>query len=58
MKSNNIGCDPAQATKIVKETVHADGNCLFNCGTLALEGVTNKAVEVRETIASIMMSDP
>jgi hypothetical protein len=58
MKGSNNGCHPSQARKIIKETVHADGHCLFNCATLALEGVVNKPMEVRETIASIMMSDP
>ena len=42
MKPNNKGCDPKVATKMKKETIKGDGHCLFNCLTLAMEGVVNK----------------
>ncbi len=54
----NKGCDPVSATKMGKECVKADGNCLFNCATLALEGTVDKPQEMREIIASVMLSDP
>jgi ubiquitin thioesterase OTU1 len=41
-----------------KECVKADGNCLFNCATLALEGTVSKPQETREILASVMLSDP
>ena len=47
MKGSNVGCDPANATKIEKELVKADGNCLFNCASLAVEGTVEKPDEVR-----------
>ena len=36
----------------------ADGNCLFNCATLSLENTVEKPQEMREILASIMLSDP
>ena len=56
MKGINKGCKPSDAIKIVKETVKADGNCLFNCVTLAMEGVVNKPDETRQIVVSVMMS--
>ena len=58
MQANNRGCDPAQATQIDKELVKADGNCLFNCASLAMEGTVDKPEEMRQLVASIMMSNP
>jgi len=58
LAAKNQGCDPKNAKKMGKECVRADGNCLFNCATLALEGTVDKPQEMRETIASIMLSDP
>ena len=58
MKGINKGCKPSDAIKIVKETVKADGNCLFNCVTLAMEGVVNKPDETRQIVVSVMMSQP
>jgi hypothetical protein len=58
MAASNKGCNVGQATKITQETVRADGNCLFNVATLAMEGVIDKPREMREIIASIMLSDP
>jgi len=58
MKSQNKGCSPSEATKMQEEKVKADGNCLFNCLTLAMEGVVNKPQETREMVVSIMMSQP
>ena len=58
MKGLNKGCLASQALKIVKETVKADGNCLFNCATLAMEGVVNKPDETRSIVASVMASQP
>ena len=43
---------------MTKEVVKADGNCLFNCATLALENTVSKPQEMRETIAKIIISDP
>ena len=56
MQPANKGCAPGEATKMKKETVKADGNCLFNCLTLALEGVVNKPDETRQMVVSIMLS--
>ena len=56
--AKNQGCNPANATQMGKECVRADGNCLFNCATLALEDTVDKPQEMRETIASVMLSDP
>ena len=58
MAPKNIGCDPAQATKMDKELVKADGNCLFNCASLAMENTVSKPDEMRQLTASIMMSHP
>ena len=41
-----------------KEIIKADGNCLFNSATLAMENTVAKPMEMRETIAAIIMSDP
>ena len=41
-----------------KEFVKADGNCLFNCASLAMEGTVDKPMEIRQLTASIMMSNP
>ena len=41
-----------------KEFVKADGNCLFNCASLAMEGTVEKPAEMRQVTASIMMSNP
>lgn len=35
----------------------ADGSCLFNSMTMAVEGVDNKSDEIRSTIAAIILSD-
>lgn len=37
LQASNKGCPVSEALKMEKEYVHADGNCLFNCATLALE---------------------
>ena len=58
MLADNVGCDPAQATSMQKEFVKADGNCLFNCASLAMEGTVEKPAEMRQVTASIMMSNP
>ena len=55
---NNKGCLVDKALKMEKETVKADGNCLFNCATLALENTVSRPQETREILASVMMSDP
>lgn len=41
-----------------KEMIKADGNCLFNCGSLAMEGTVDKPGEMRQLVASIMVSNP
>ena len=58
MQGSNVGCDPAQATAMEKEFVKADGNCLFNCASLAMEGTVDKPSEMRQLLASIMVSNP
>ena len=58
MQGSNVGCDPAHATPMEKEFVKADGNCLFNCASLAMEGTVEKPDEMRQLTASIMMSNP
>ena len=58
MKASNLGCDPSQATQMEKEYIKADGNCLFNCASLAMEGTVDKPGEIRQMVASIMMSNP
>lgn len=45
-------------TKIDKEIVKADGNCLFNCATLAIQGTVDQPMETRELVASVMLSEP
>ena len=42
---------------MVKEIIKADGNCLFNSATLAMENTVDKPMEMRETVAAIIMSD-
>ena len=58
MLGTNVGCDPTQATTMEKEFVKADGNCLFNCASLAVEGTVDKPSEMRQLTASIMVSNP
>ena len=58
MKGGNVGCEPSMATKIEKELVKADGNCLFNCASLAMEGTVDKPTEMRQNAAAIMLSNP
>ena len=41
-----------------KEFVKADGNCLFNCASLAMEGTVDKPGEMRQITVSIMASNP
>jgi hypothetical protein len=36
LRAKNSNCSKDQATKMQKQYVKADGNCLFNCATLAL----------------------
>ena len=36
----------------------ADGNCLFNCASLAMEGTVDKPGEMRQITVSIMASNP
>ena len=38
--------------------IKADGNCLFNCASLAMEGTVDKPVEMRQLTTSVMMSNP
>lgn len=58
MIGENKGCKPEEALKIEKHLVKADGNCLFNCLTQAMEGVKDKPQECRETVAVVMLSQP
>jgi hypothetical protein len=41
-----------------KEYVMADGNCLFNCATLALQNTVDSPQETRKILASVILSDP
>lgn len=43
---------------MVKHQIKADGNCLFNCLTMAQEGVVDKPEETRQMVVSVMMSQP
>ena len=36
----------------------ADGNCLFNCATLALQNTVDSPQETRKILASVILSDP
>ena len=47
MQGSNVGCDPSQATAMEKEMIKADGNCLFNCASLAMEGTVDKPDQMR-----------
>ena len=50
-----MGCsDPKQMDKV---QIKADGNCLFNAVTQAIDHVQTPQ-ETRELIASVMLSDP
>lgn len=41
----------------IRRQIKADGSCLFNAITLALENCVDKALEVRQVVASIILSD-
>ena len=56
MKALNKGCASSESTLMKKQTVKADGNCLFNCITLAMEGVVDKPDETRQMVVSVMYS--
>jgi len=43
--------------KMELERVKNDGNCLFNSVSLAMDGTVDKAVEMREAIAAIILAD-
>ena len=58
LKADNQGCDNKLATQVTKEYVKADGNCLFNCATLALQNTVSSPQETREILASVILSDP
>ena len=58
LRATNTNCNKAEATVIQKQYVKADGNCLFNCATLALQNTVDHPQETREILASIMLSDP
>ena len=38
--------------------VKADGNCLFNSVSMAMEGTVDKPMELRELVASVILSQP
>lgn len=42
LKPSNVGCPNDQATLMEKELIKADGNCLFNCASMALENTVSK----------------
>jgi hypothetical protein len=42
LKPHNKGCLKEAALEMEKEVVKADGNCLFNCATLAIENTVAK----------------
>ena len=58
MMGFNKGCKPEDALKMCKHLVKADGNCLFNCLSQAMEGVKDKPDEIRQTVAMVMISQP
>jgi len=58
MMGANQGCDPAQATKMTKGLIKADGNCLFCAASLAIEGTVDHPDEVRQNVAALMLSKP
>ena len=51
MKGTNKGCETGTATKMTRAMIHSDGNCLFNCASLAMEGTVDKPDEIRQNIA-------
>ena len=58
LKPNNSGCKIEEAIEMEVEHVLADGNCLFNSVTLALENTVDRPYETREKLAKFMLSDP
>ena len=58
MKGENKGCDPVTATKITRALIKPDGNCLFNCASLAMEGTVEQPTQVRQRVAELMLSKP
>ena len=47
LEPDNKGCPKDTALVMEKEVVKADGNCLFNCATLAIENTVAKPMETR-----------
>ena len=58
LKAENYGCDKELATQLTMQWVEPDGNCLFNCATLALQNTVASPQETRKILASVILSDP
>ena len=58
MQGTNKGCDAAVATKMTRVQIKPDGNCLFNCASLAMEGTVDQPDQVRKVVAAHMLANP